>query len=114
MSQGENNLIKLMVKVHFSNFGVPQGSILFPVLYNLYIINLMEYVTYGCLKYADDSRLYKHSKPKILKKWIKEIDSRSRPLWSSNNCLVFDDDKSKLMLFSATHLSQRNNSKNNE
>ena len=114
MSQGENNLIKLMVKVHFSNFGVPQRSILFPVLYNLYIINLMEYVTCGCLKYADDSRLYKHSKPKILKKWIKEIDSRSRPLWSSNNSLVFDDDKSKLMLFSTTHLSQRNNSKNNE
>ena len=54
----------------------------------------MEYVTCGCLKYADGSRLYKHSKPKILKKWIKEMDSRSRPLWSSNNSLVFDDDKS--------------------
>ena len=102
------------MKVHFSNFGVPQGSILFPVVYNLYMINLMENVTCDCLKYADDSSLYKHSKPKNLKKWIKEIDFRSRPLWSSNNSLVFDDDKSKLMLFSTPHLSQKHNSKNNE
>ena len=74
----------------------------------------MENVTCDCLKYADDSRLYKHSKTKNLKKWIKEIDSRSRPLWSSNNSLLFDDDKSKLMLFSTTHLSQRHKLKNNE
>ena len=74
----------------------------------------MENVTCDCLKYADDSRLYKHSKTKNLKKWIKEIDSRSRPLWSSNNSLVFDDDKSKLMLFLTTHLSQRHKLKNNE
>ena len=74
----------------------------------------MENVTCDCVKYADDSRLYKHSKTKNLKKWIKEIDSRSRPLWSSNNSLVFDDDKSKLMLFLTTHLIQRHKLKNNE
>ena len=61
-----------MIKVHFSNFGVPQGSILFPVLYNLFIIDLMENVISDCLKYADDSRLYKHSQPKNLKNALKK------------------------------------------
>ena len=72
MSQDKNSLFKLMIKVHFSNFGVPQGSILFPALYKLFIIDLMENVNSDCLKYADDSRLYKHSKPKNLKNALKK------------------------------------------
>ena len=53
--------------VKLNNFGVPQGSILGPVLFNLYIVDLVENVTCDSLQYADDSTLYKHSKPKNLK-----------------------------------------------
>ena len=102
--------------VKLNNFGVPQGSILGPVLFNLYIVDLVENVTCDSLQYADDSTLYKYSKPKNLKKCIEELgsDLETVSLWSSNNSLVFNDDKTKLMLFSTTQLSQRHNLNNNE
>ena len=102
--------------VKFNNFGVPQGSILGPVLFNLYIVNLVKNVTCDSLQYTDDSTLYKHSKPKNLKKCIEELESdlETGSLWSSNNSLVFNDHKTKLMLFSTTQLSQKHNLNNIE
>ena len=106
MSQNESSLFKLMIKVHLSNLttGVPQVSILGPVLFNIYIIDLVENVTCDSLQYTGDSTLYKHSKLKNLKKCIKELESHIETvsLWSSNNSLVFNDSKTKLMLFSTT------------
>ena len=43
-----------------------------------------------------------------------ESDLETVSLWSSNNSLVFNDDKTKLMLFSTTQLSQKHNLNNNE
>ena len=54
--------------VKLYSFGVPQGSILDHALFNLYVIDLVENVTCNSLQYADDSTLYKHSKPKNLTK----------------------------------------------
>ena len=54
--------------VKLNDFGVPHGRILGPVLFNLYIVDLVRNVTCNSLQYADDSTLYKHSKPKNLKK----------------------------------------------
>ena len=42
-----------------------------------------------------------------------ESDLETVSLWSSNNSLVSNDDKTKLMLFSTTQLSLRHNLKNN-
>ena len=57
-----------------------------------------------------------HSKLKNLKKCIEELESdlETLSLWSSNNSLVFNGDKTYLMLFSTTQLSQRHNLNNNE
>ena len=54
-----------------NNFGVPQGSILGPALFNLYTIDLVENVNCDSLQYADDCTLYKHSKLKNLKNVLK-------------------------------------------
>ena len=42
-------------------FGVPQGSILGPVIFNLYVSDLSEQVKYSkTLQYADDTKIYIH------------------------------------------------------
>ena len=80
------------------------------------MIDLVKNVACDSLQYVDDSTLYKHSKPRNLKKIIEELESdlETVSLWSSNNSLVFNEDKTKLMLFSTTQLSQRHNLNNNE
>ena len=92
------------------NFGMS------PVLLKLYIIDLAENFTCNSLQYAGDSTLYKRSKLKNLKKCIQELESdlETVSLWSSKNSLIFNDDKTKLMLFSTIQLNQRHNLNNNE
>ena len=53
---------------------------------------------------------------KILKKCIEELESdlETVSLWSSNDRLVFSEDKTKLMLYSTTQISQIHNLNNNE
>jgi retron-type reverse transcriptase len=45
-------------------FGVPQGSILGPVLFNLYVADMQRNIDIqeSCLQYADDSTFYQHCK----------------------------------------------------
>ena len=44
-------------------FGVPQGSILGPVTFNLCIADLPSELQCDCYQYADDTTFYIHSKP---------------------------------------------------
>ena len=50
--------------IKLKSFVVPQGSILEPVFFILYIVDLVENVSFDSLQYANDSTLQKHSKPK--------------------------------------------------
>ena len=83
MSQNKRSLFKYdkSSSVKLNNFGVSQGSILGPALFNLYVVDFVENVICDSLQYANDSTLYKHSQLKNLKKCIEELVS----LWSSNN-----------------------------
>ena len=58
-----------------SQYGVPQGSILGPMIFNLYVSDLQEVTppSMECVQYADGTSLYSHSN-------VKELDSRL--LWT--------------------------------
>ena len=45
-------------------YGVPQGSILGPILFNFYVHELPESLTCECLQSADKTTLYRHCKVK--------------------------------------------------
>ena len=55
-----------------SQYGVPQGSILGPMIFNLYVSDLHEVIpsSMECVQYADDTSLYSHFNDK-------ESDSRA-------------------------------------
>ena len=76
--------------------GVPQGSILGPLLFVLYINSLPQAVVSDSLLYADDTRIvFQHkSEIEIEKQLIRDF---------SSVCIHFGQDKTKSILFGTKH-----------
>ena len=92
------------------SFGVPQGSILGPVLFNLYVNDLSETFdsTITFHQYADDTSFYSQCKPADITSCQENLQSNLDKLscWSSTNNLALNSKKTKVMLFSTTQLSR--------
>ena len=97
-------------------YGVPQGSILGPILFSLYVNDLPESSTGECLQFADDTTLCHHCKPKdiTVNAKILEANNNSLESWSKKSNLVFNTDKIKTILFSTRQMSQKHNLDNPE
>ena len=80
-------------------FGVPQGSILGPVIFNLYVSDLSEQVKYSkTLQYADDTKIYIHSKPMSLKQKVSSSHGISKTSVRFKSCLQQKENESNAFL----------------
>lgn len=97
------------------SFGVPQGSILGPVLFNLYVADLSKHISCNSIQYADDTNLYKSCKVKDLTSCKENIITDLCILneWSTRQNLIFNEQKTKCMLF-ATQQMRRRHKLNNQ
>ena len=119
MSQNESSLFKLMIKVHLSNqTTLVCHRVAFLALPSSTYTQLIQQRTppaipYNMLMFPPCANIQNQKK---FKKCIEELESdlETVSLWSSNNSLVFNDDKTKSTLFSTTQLSHTHNLNNNE
>ena len=94
--------------VSVSNFGVPQGSILGLVLFNIYVADLQDNVNVKCFQYADDTTIYDHAKISDLNSCRNTIYQSINKLsvWSKESTLTFNNDKTKIMILSTLQMSR--------
>ena len=97
-----------MVPVHF---GVPQGSILGPVLFNLYVADLQGMLDCPCYQYADDTTFYLHSKVSALAQCSVELNGVLSRLgdYSESSNLALNCSKTKWMLISTPQMARVHN-----
>ena len=89
-------------------FGVPQGSILGPVIFNLYVADLKSELHYDCHQYADDTMFYIHSKPCDLDSSADHINKAVTSLrdYSKSCNLALNSPKTNWMLISTPQMAQ--------
>ena len=79
-------------------FGVPQGSVLGPILFSLYINDLPLYMEALCELFADDTSLHNHHKnlDTLMKSLQHSVDNLIN--WTEMNHLALYPDETKFML----------------
>ena len=100
-----------------AKYGVPQGSILGPILFNLCVAGMSGITpNSNCIQYADDLTLYRSCKINKKDTCIKELekDLTSIAKWSIKTNLVFNTGKTKFMLIASKQLSVRHKLKDKQ
>jgi len=93
-----------------TTYGVPQGSILVPVLFNLYVNDLSSALSpeVVCHQYADDTTMYTHFRPSDLEVGQSVIQDALNKLsdWSLECNLALNPKKTKVMMLSSAQMSR--------
>jgi len=97
---------KQCVKINniFSSFmvlisGIPQGSILGPILFNIFLNDLIYFIKSDLGNFADDNTISDADKyiPKLIKKL--EDESNNAIEWFQNNLMIVNPDKFQAIIF---------------
>ena len=90
-------------------FGVPQESILGPILFNLYVSDLQDHLpsSIGSFQYADDTKIYSSCPAAELQRCAQEINSTVNTVssWSNDSHLALNSKKTKTMLLPTSQMS---------
>jgi len=87
---------------------LPQGSILGPVIFNLYVANFQSELQCDCYQYADDTTFYVHSKPCDLDASADHINRTITSLreYSESCNLALNPSKTNWMLISTPQMAR--------
>lgn len=91
-------------------FGVPQGSILGPALFNIYLNDLPTIPHFGSLEsYVDDSKLYLSFPVKDVNTIVQQINEDLSLIasWCCHNHLLINPDKTKLLIMGTRQMLQK-------
>lgn len=91
-------------------FGVPQGSVLGPVIFNLYANDIQDFLKDGstCFQYADDTTVLLHAPPKNLKDCVNRMNNTLQSIesWAADSNLLLNETKTKQMLVTTRQMSR--------
>ena len=89
------------------NFGVPRGSIMGPLIFNLYVEDMEMRINAKRHQYADDTTIYMHCRLENSESTVSALQKNVTELehWAKDANLVLNPSKTKLMLLSTPQLS---------
>ena len=87
-------------------FGVPQGSVLRSILFNLYVSDMQNLIKSSICQYADDTTCYKHFRASEMYQHVTKLEAIMSDMlnYAKSKNMIFNLDKTKSVLFATKRM----------